>query len=250
MRDPERWLNDPGAPSAMGDLLRAAQSVSPTAAEKAALAAQLGLGATASWSLPFALKALTATCAALGTGALVWSLSGGADWANDPLPSAQPTAMVAQQAEPSISVPAETASDEPALPPAPTGRVAEQTVEQPAQPAPPVGTSARASLPKKASNPKNDARIRNESSAATASIDKPSEARLLAAARSALSTDPQRALQLLNEHRAAYPRGVLAQEREVMRVDALKRAGQQDAAKKAAETFRKEHPDSVHHLDK
>jgi hypothetical protein len=68
----------------------------------------------------------------------------------------------------------------------------------------------------------------------------------LDAVRSALAQgDPGGALSLLDAYAKDYPRGRLELEAEVLRIDALARAGQTDLAKKRAETFLKRHPKSV-----
>ena len=73
-----------------------------------------------------------------------------------------------------------------------------------------------------------------------------SEAQLLDQARVALRTDPKRALQLADEHRRRFPHGVLAEEREVIAMQALKRLGLNDEARTRAKDFRSRHPESIH----
>jgi hypothetical protein len=51
------------------------------------------------------------------------------------------------------------------------------------------------------------------------------EARLIEQARQALGVDPARALGLLEQHRSQFARGKLGMERELLMVDALRRAG-------------------------
>ncbi len=57
--------------------------------------------------------------------------------------------------------------------------------------------------------------------------------------------DPGGALSLLDSYAKAYPHGRLVLEAEVLRIDALARAGQTDLAKKRAEAFLKRYPKSV-----
>ena len=59
------------------------------------------------------------------------------------------------------------------------------------------------------------------------------------------SGDPTGALARLDDYSRAYPRGRLVLEAEVLRIDALSRAGQRGQAKKRAEAFLKRHPNSV-----
>ena len=73
-----------------------------------------------------------------------------------------------------------------------------------------------------------------------------SEFQLLNQARLALRTDPSRALALTQEHRRLFPSSSLAQEREVVAVEALTRLGRAGEAKEAARDFRRRYPDSAH----
>jgi hypothetical protein len=69
---------------------------------------------------------------------------------------------------------------------------------------------------------------------------------VLDAARSKLAAgDARGALVVLDEYAKTYPRGHLGLEAEVLRIDALSRAGETSAARKRAEAFLKRHPKSV-----
>lgn len=57
--------------------------------------------------------------------------------------------------------------------------------------------------------------------------------------------DASGALGALDDYQRAFPGGRLALEAEVLRIDALARAGRGDAAKNRAATFLREHPGSV-----
>jgi hypothetical protein len=72
------------------------------------------------------------------------------------------------------------------------------------------------------------------------------EHRLLRAARGALPADPGRALALTREHERRFPRGVLAQEREVIAIRAMALMGDRDGARKKAEGFDEAYPGSPH----
>ena len=86
--------------------------------------------------------------------------------------------------------------------------------------------------------PKVDAR--SASGALTAELG------VLDMARSKLAAgDARGALGVLDEYARTYPRGRLGLEAEVLRIDALARAGETGAAKKRAEAFVKRHPKSV-----
>jgi len=65
-------------------------------------------------------------------------------------------------------------------------------------------------------------------------------------ARAALvQHDAQRALDALEHHRRAFPRALLAEERDAMRVQALVAAGRYDEARARASAFRKSAHDSL-----
>jgi len=68
----------------------------------------------------------------------------------------------------------------------------------------------------------------------------------LDAARTRLSSgDATGALTKLDDYARAYPRGRLVLEAEVLRIDALSKAGQKPQAKRRAEAFLRRHPNSV-----
>ena len=73
------------------------------------------------------------------------------------------------------------------------------------------------------------------------------ELALLRAARAALATAaPQEALQRLAEHERRFPGGLLAEERMVLRVQALCESGAVEEARAAARRFTQERPNSPH----
>jgi outer membrane protein assembly factor BamD (BamD/ComL family) len=93
-------------------------------------------------------------------------------------------------------------------------------------------------------SPKSDPR----SSASSASSPSALAAELgaLDAARSRLDAgDASGALSRLDDYTRSYPRGRLALEAEVLRIDALSRSGQRAVAEKRAATFLRRHPNSV-----
>jgi hypothetical protein len=73
-----------------------------------------------------------------------------------------------------------------------------------------------------------------------------SEAELLERARGALASSPARALALTEQHRTRFPSGVLAQEREVIAIEALKRLGRTDEAARRAADFARRYPGSAY----
>lgn len=72
----------------------------------------------------------------------------------------------------------------------------------------------------------------------------PSELDLLRAAETALDDDPTSALARTEEHLRAYPEGLLAQERELLAIDALVRLGRLAVAERRAQQFEQHHPHS------
>jgi outer membrane protein assembly factor BamD (BamD/ComL family) len=72
------------------------------------------------------------------------------------------------------------------------------------------------------------------------------EAHLLQRAKDALSGSPAAALALAEEHAARFPAGALAQEREVLIIQALARLGRAEAAHARARRFLDAYPGSVH----
>lgn len=70
-----------------------------------------------------------------------------------------------------------------------------------------------------------------------------SEAALLLAARKA---QPSAALHLLDEHATRFPDGLLAPEREVLRIEALRKLGRTDEADRLLHAFQARYPDSLH----
>lgn len=73
-----------------------------------------------------------------------------------------------------------------------------------------------------------------------------SEWELVRQAREALGGDPGASLRLTAEHARLYPHGALAQEREVIAIDALVRLGRRDDAKARAEALLRRFPGTAH----
>jgi len=72
------------------------------------------------------------------------------------------------------------------------------------------------------------------------------ERRLLDSARSELvGGEPNHALSLLDAHRARFPKGVLAEERDALTIQALAKSGRNDEARARAQAFREHTPDSL-----
>jgi len=73
-----------------------------------------------------------------------------------------------------------------------------------------------------------------------------SEADLLYGARKALRSEPAAALTLLDEHAARFQGGLLAPEREVLAIEALRNLGRSAAATKRLQQFKARYPKSIH----
>jgi hypothetical protein len=76
--------------------------------------------------------------------------------------------------------------------------------------------------------------------------DPDAEMRDLDEAQRVLATNPTRALELCDAQVKSSPKGAMAQEREVIAIDALMRLGRTADAKARAEQFHKTWPTSAH----
>jgi hypothetical protein len=123
----------------------------------------------------------------------------------------------------------------------------EQTVptEQPAAPKPePEKTPPARSLPVPAAvSPRSPDSV----APAPAPIDELTrEAQLIESARRSLATDPTTTLLRVNDHRQAFPNGQLADEREVLAVDALRRLGRTAEARARGEALLRRDPSGLY----
>lgn len=78
-------------------------------------------------------------------------------------------------------------------------------------------------------------------------VDPAAEVALIEQARKQLAATPALALAPLREHAERFPDGLLAQERELMRIEALSALGKTDLALERAAAFATRFPDSPHH---
>jgi hypothetical protein len=83
-------------------------------------------------------------------------------------------------------------------------------------------------------------------SASSKSTAPPSELRLLTRARDQLSKNPEQALASCRQHQRLYPNGQLAEEREVLLIEALSRLNRDREAGQRRTQFGKTFPDSAH----
>lgn len=222
-----RWT-EPGsdAPDELSALLRAGRAPLGTPEEVAQLAQGLGqLLSPAAAGL--SATSLAAPAASAGLGLVRWSvwaaagLSGAAalwylsaDSAPPPAPSSPPPAAQVQPAPPVL---------------APPGVVVPPLVDAP----PLVEPEAR---PPASAKPARPQRAPAGSS----------EVELLRRAQAALGTQPARALALTNEHERRFRGGALAEEREALAIEALRRLGRTQEAQRRTVLFQRRYPDSVH----
>ena len=74
----------------------------------------------------------------------------------------------------------------------------------------------------------------------------PTEGQLLSRAKRALPQNPNVAVQLLQQHARLYPDGMLAQEREVLLIEARAQLGKHEEAQRSAREFLQDHPDTAY----
>ena len=116
---------------------------------------------------------------------------------------------------------------EPVVPPAPSGPSSEPT---------PSAETDAAPLP-------SSARPKPSPSVVAGG---PTELELLREAQRLQAREPAAALAVVARHSRLFPSGILAQEREVVAINALMRLGQRDAARARAASFLRQYPGSVH----
>jgi hypothetical protein len=236
-----------GASRALRGALHAARADGPDARRLAAIAAGLSLGAAA---LPIASAGADAGAAAgagsggvaaagglkvkallLAAATAVGAAGGGIYWRRHqaPAPPAPPTAP-APAAGPTITPL-----------PAPEAPAPEVPAPEAAAPAPlraPPRPARRVAAPKPAAAPAEPP--------APPAADIAAETRLLDQAKAALARDPAGSGRLAAEHERLFPQGLLAQEREVIAIEALVRAGALEAARARADGFVRRFPRSAH----
>ncbi|MBW2524326.1 MAG: hypothetical protein JRI23_09135 [Deltaproteobacteria bacterium] len=164
--------------------------------------------------------------AALAGGGLWWAADRGGDGEDLAIPSAT-TATAIASVEPTA---------EPLDPPAPETTAAEQS--------PPPARIVSAPAPRAGGVPTSAVDTADPPKQSTADVVE--EHKLLRAARARLADDPRGAYALTQEHKRRFPRGMLAQEREVIAIEALSRMGKDDAAQSRADRFGDAYPDSPH----
>ena len=234
--DPQRLADGPSG-SPLGELLASASRDLPSDRELSALAGQLG-GVLDAPPPP--------STSAPGSSRLVkWSVVGGvaaliAGGAVSLFAPKGPSATV-----PSARVPSATVSG---------AALSSATVSGAALPLAPSASAAHAIS---AADPVPSGAAAEAASVASANTIAPSarkapspdafsEAALLEQARHALSSAPATALALTAQHATRFPHGVLAQEREVIAIEALRRLHRTSEAERRAAAFDQAFPGSAH----
>lgn len=247
-RDPRRLLDANETEPVLRDALAAARARAPSEAQLARIAALLprpgdpGRGGSPGDApkAPPAATGSTLSGAAIGAALGVLVVGAGLAWQavhqapTEPNERAMVTVVAPPEASASAPVtrlagPSATATAARAARPVerPTvDSVAPETIDAPEAPSP---------LPE-ASTPTPAAPV----------VDAETEAHFLDRARAALGTAPAQALSLTEEHARRFPSGALAQEREVVAIQALSRLGRVEAARQRAQRFLAAYPDSVH----
>ncbi len=136
----------------------------------------------------------------------------------------------------------------------PAGGVSSPPAKVPAKAPEKAEPAAAAQLPEVVPVQPEPAPERGQPKAEPAKADSKSEAsaalraelKALDGARTTLASgNAQGALSLLDAYDRGYPRGLLRLEAEVLRIDALARSGQTEAARRRADAFLRQHPKSV-----
>ena len=224
----KRWLDD-GAPQAVRDLLdgartprqmrpdERARSRTRLRATMAPLAAGLGLWAKGGL--------FAAALAMAGTSAWVVARGGGSaeESARLTIPPASPRSTVTHVE--AVAPPAATSTT--TLAPTIAASASSKVTARPPSPrsllSPSPSPSAHEPTPEPVVAP-----LKKQAPSLAA------EAALLEQARQHLTSDPNGALQLAEEHRQTFPGGQLGPERDLIAIDALMRLGRHDAANRRA----------------
>jgi len=231
MSDPTRLLSSPESELERA-LLDAGRSYTASSSMRSKTLLALGLSAVATSTAPAAVAASSSlTKAAFSKVAVAVVVIGAVAapvwrYLGHPASSAPVTKAAVVAAVPALPPPAVVESAPApvaALEPAPIAAAE----PQPSTPARTAGSTRAAAKP-----------------AAAPSLS--AELAALDAARSSLSHgDPAAALSALDGYNRDFPRGRLKTEAEVLRIGALAKSGQGEAARKRAEAFLRVHPDSV-----
>jgi hypothetical protein len=222
MKDLNRLLDEPGADALEVDLLRLARSEGPSAESRRRILAGLGVGVAAGTISASSDAAQHATSNAASSAAVKWGVAsvvaiGASVVAFLSLQPKAPTELVSNAAPASTAQPTATATTSAEL--VPVTKVEDL---------PTLPDGAGSDTPK--------------------SVGTPSLAEEVAAIKSAKGAlaggNATQALRELEAYKQHFPRGRLAQEATVVRIEALINSGNQAAAGTVADHFLAAHPDS------
>lgn len=221
-KDPPRLLDSSDPASAgLREVMRAAERDVGTDAQLARMSARLGavLAPPAAVAASAGAAGLS-TAAKLGLGAAALIVAGGGAWL--------------------------LSTDQPAPPPVPASSSPKLAVPvAPATPVPEHVSSPAAAAATQAALPEAPSATAPKLGDRPVPPSQPTEAELLEQARSALKSDPARALARANAHAARFPGGALVQEREVIAIKALRQLGRTAEADGRAAAFAKAFPGSA-----
>lgn len=224
--EPRRLVDDAGA-SELGDALREARAAVGDKARIDGLwqrlgdSAATGMGAAATTT---AVSGISGVKVLLGLGVLVLGVVGTAHFASSHL------VLGRTHARPAVSAPVVAA-------PSPVVEAVAVVEAQRALPEPTASVQRQ---------PRRKQSVTVMSPAAGAVSDPDAEVSLLTRAEQALVLSPARALPILQEHAQRFPEGVLAQEREVLRIDAELALGRKAQAVERIRQFLLAFPRSAH----
>ena len=185
------------------------------------------------------LSAQLAAPTAVGAGGIAFGL--GAKWMASLLLVCAVGLYAMVQLNSKASVPVRRDAVVPAAPP-----VAPQPVVHVAAPAVAEGqaapkVAAQVIKPSRRERTHADVRV-----APAVGVSPDAELTLLEQAQATLDRDPTTALALAEQHAKLYPRGLFAQEREILAIEALLKLRQRSAALSRAKDFAQRYPDSPH----
>jgi hypothetical protein len=225
MKDLNRLLADPGTDPLQADLLRFARSEGPSSESRRRILAGLGAGVAAG-TLSQTSSAAQSTTSAVSSAALKWGVAG--------VIAVGASVFAFISMRPPAELPVIPVTSLLASAPAPVTSVA--TVASDSSEAVPV--TRVEDLPTLAGTAADPAK----------STAAPTLAEEVAAIKSAKATlasgNAAQSLKEIDAYRSRFPRGRLAQEATVVRIEALLKSGNQSAAEAAADRFLAANPDS------
>lgn len=238
MSEPNPWRVDGNAAPPLRDLLSRAARARPPAAERAAI--EQGLAPLLGPPQPPAPATPRVPAPRPWGWIVAGGLAGALLIASIPWwsPSAQP---VRPAAAPRAAAPAPPREPAPALVADPTASLPpSEPVTEPegGVGAPPVRSARRA--------PARGAADEEQQVEPVTAPERPTELELLRAARASLASDPLAAAHTLETHAELYPRGVFAQEREALWVEALARTGRRTEARRRADALFAAEPNTAY----